>query len=202
MTDDEFIASVIKAREESVVYFSSAMKPERERWVVHEFLDNLGLLHGETEIASCRDEPPDVTYADARFEVKEILDQGRRRHEEYKESLRQAKQAKTPADLLEGYTPKEINYTEVCGLISKSIVELKPYAPSTQKTLDLLFYVNLEHVHGYVQSELPSPAEFKRYGWRSVSFVAGPMSVVLCAAVSAPSFLRACEGQVRRQKPA
>lgn len=132
--------------------------------------------------------------------MKEILDEGRRRHEEYKESLRQAKQAKAPADLLGGYTPKDINYAEVCGLISKNIVELRPYAPSTQKILDLLFYVNLEHVHGYVQSELPSPAEFKQYGWRSVSFVAGPMSVILYADVSAPSFLRACGGKVARRE--
>ena len=197
--DEEFIASVIKAREESVAYFSSASKPERERWFVHEFLNNLGLPHSEAEIVSCPDEPPDVFYANARFEVKEILDHGRRRHEEYKESLRQARQAKIPADLLEGYTPKDINYTEVCGLIGKNIVELRPYAPATQKVLDLLFYVNLEHVHGYVPGELPSPAEFKRYGWRSVSFVAGPMSVVLYAGVSAPSFLRGCEGKVARE---
>lgn len=200
MSDEEFIASVIKAREEAVEFFSSARKAERERWVVNELLDNLGVPHREGEIVSFADEPPDVLYADARFEVKEIMDPGKRRHAEYKASLEKAKRAKVAADLFDQCTPKDITYTEVCALVERHIGALRPYAPSTRITLDLLFYVNLEDVRGYVGSELAAAAEFQRYGWRSVSFVAGPMGVVLYADSSAPSFLRAVAGKVVRQQ--
>lgn len=199
MKDEEFIASVIKAREESVSFFSNAGKQERERWVVNEFLTNLGLRCSESDVVSSIEEPPDVMYGDARFEVKEIMDVGKRRHAEYKESLRRAKEAKVLGDLLEEYTPRDITYTEVFDLVGTHLATIRPYAPATKINLDLLFYVNLEDVHGYVSSEVPDAADFHRHGWRSVSFVAGPMGVVLCAAASAPSFLRTHEGKVMRQ---
>lgn len=50
MDDEQFIASVIRAREESVSFFSNAGKRERERWVVNEFLTNLGLRTPRTSI--------------------------------------------------------------------------------------------------------------------------------------------------------
>ena len=200
MSDEEdYIASVIKAREESVSFFSSKRKPERERWVVTEFLANLGIEPSEGEVVSAADEPPDVEYRDARFEVKEIMDEGKRRHAEYKDSLRRAKEAHKASDLLEGYTPRDITYTEICHRVEKEISNLPLYAPATKRQLDLLFYVNLEDVHGYVASELPSAAEFAKRGWRSISFLAGPMSVVLYAAADAPSLLKGLDGKVTRK---
>lgn len=199
MKDEEFIASVIKAREESVSFFSNAGKQERERWVVNEFLTNLGLRCSESDVVSSIDEPPDVTYRDGRFEVKEVMDVGKRRHAEYKESLRRAKEAKVVDDLLEEYPPRNITYTEVFDLVGKHLATIRPYAPATKGNLDLLFYINLEDVHGYISSEIPSTADCQRQGWRSISFVAGPMGVVLCATASAPSFLRAHVGKVMRQ---
>lgn len=200
MTDEEFIASVIKAREESVSYFSSARKQERERWVVHEFLINLGLLPSESDVVSSIDEPPDVLYADARFEVKEILDPGKLRHAKYKVALGRAKEARVAADLLEEYTPRDITYAEVCEVVGTRLMSMRPYAPVPKSNLDLLFYVNLEDVVGYVSTELPAAAAYQRHGWRSVSFVAGPMGVVLYAAAAAPSFLRSREGTVTRRR--
>lgn len=199
MNDDEFIASVIKNREESVSFFSSARKQERERWVVNKFLNTLGLQPSEAEVSSSVDEPPDMLYQDAKFEVKEIMDPGKRRHAEYKESLRKAREAKAAADLLESYAPRDITYTELCQRVEKHISTLKQYAPATKSSLDLLFYVNLEDVHGYVSSELAAAADFEKYGWRSVSFLAGPLAVVLYSSSSAPSFLRQNEGSVVRQ---
>lgn len=200
MTDEKaYIASVIRAREESVSFFSSQRKPERERWVVSEFLSNLGIQASEAEVISPKEEPPDVQYGDARFEIKEIMDEGKRRHAEYKESLRLAKEAKTASELLELYAPRDIAYTELSRKVQREILLLRPYAPATKRKLDLLFYVNLEDVLGYVASDLPEVAQFGQFGWRSISFLAGPISAVLYAAPDAPSLLKSLEGKATRK---
>ena len=81
MTDDEYLEAQRKARAESVEYFSAAKKPEREQWVVRTFLTNLGITYTTTEVIEGED-PPDVQFRSANFEVKEVLDSGRRRHRE------------------------------------------------------------------------------------------------------------------------
>ncbi len=84
MTDNEFIQAAIEAREEAVRFFSSASKSERELWVAKEFLENLGAEFSDDELIVPENDPPDVVFRDVLFEVKEILDQGRRRHAEFK----------------------------------------------------------------------------------------------------------------------
>ena len=43
MTDEEYLIAVRKAREESVHFFASDKRAERELWVANEFLSNLGI---------------------------------------------------------------------------------------------------------------------------------------------------------------
>lgn len=150
MNDEEFIAATIEAREESVSFFSAARKPERERWVVEEFLGNLGVEAPAGSIASPSDEPPDVVF----FEIKEIMAAGKRRHAEYKESLRRAKEAKCIDELFETYTPKDITHIELCELVKETLPKTRQYAPAAQRELDLLFYINPDEVHGYVSAEI------------------------------------------------
>lgn len=80
MSDEDFIDDRRRALKESIAYFSTKNKAERERWVCLELVQNLGIAYDETEIVSPENDPPDVIFRDARFEVKEILDQGRKRH--------------------------------------------------------------------------------------------------------------------------
>lgn len=190
MSDEEYLASVRKAREESVRFFNSANKPERERWVVNEFLGNLGVTFVESEILPVADEPPDICFRSAAFEVKEILDKGRR-HADYKAALEKAKAATMPQDLLEPATPRDITYADVCDLVEEEVARFSDkYAPATRKNLDLLFYVNLEDVYGYVATPLPPPSRWEAYGFRSVSVVMGRSAGVLMATDSAPDFLK------------
>jgi hypothetical protein len=191
MSDEEYLASVRKAREESVRFFSSANKLERERWVANEFLGNLGVTFVESEILPVSNEPPDICFRSAAFEVKEILDKGRRRHADYKAALEKANAATTPQDLLEPATPRDLTYAEVCDLVEEEVARFsEKYAPATRKNLDLLFYVNLEDVYGYVATPLPPPSRWEVYGFRSVSLVMGRLAGVLMAADSAPDFLK------------
>ena len=67
--------------------------------------------HLATELRAS--DPPDVRFRDAAFEIKEILDEGRRRHADLKEGLEKAKAARVPSDLLEPLTPRDITYNEV-----------------------------------------------------------------------------------------
>lgn len=199
MNDEEFIAATIAAREESVSFFSAARKPERERWVVEEFLRNLGIEPPVGSIASPSDEPPDVVFREARFEIKEIMDAGRRRHSEYKESLRRAKEAKCVDELFEMYTPKDITYIELCELVKDTLPKIRQYAPATQRELDLLFYINLDEVHGYASAGITASPLLQECGWRSISFVSGPLAVVLFAGEHAPSFILENQGKFVRK---
>ena len=67
---------------ESVRFFGAQRKPEREVWVADHFLENLNIAYSTEEVVSSDDDPPDVIFRDARFEIKEIMDPGRRRHAE------------------------------------------------------------------------------------------------------------------------
>lgn len=189
MTDEEFLEDRRRALRESVDYFSAENKPARERWVCQEFILNLGLAFDETEVITPDDEPPDVVFRDSRFEIKELLDPGRRRHAEYKESLQKALEATDPKDLLEQYTPQGITPEQIGGRILKELESLQNrYAPAVRRNLDLLFYVNLQE-HSLKVGPMPSAIEFASYGWRSVSAVMGLGTLVMFAAPNAPTFL-------------
>lgn len=201
MTDNDYLETVRKAREESVRFFSSANRAERELWVANEFLTNLGIPFAQSDLVHVADDPPDVRFGGAEFEVKEILDSGRRRHAEFKASLEKAKAAKSPSELLEHYTPRDITYAEIYELVEEKVLELSTkYSEKFRKELDLLFYVNLEDVHGYIENPLPPSEKLKALGFRSVSLVMGLLSGVLMVNECAPKFLSEKGPRVVRRK--
>src|SRR5689334_22603145 len=95
----------------SVDYFAVSNKEERERQTVRELLLNLGTRFRLREIVSVprAEEPPDVRFRTASFEVKEILDEERERHREYKELLATAERATTIEEVfaLSRFTPRD-----------------------------------------------------------------------------------------------
>jgi len=202
MTDEEYLEAQRKARAESVEFFRAPNKPERERWVVREFLTNLGLVFSDTEVRSPDQDPPDVTFHDANFEIKEILSKGRRRHQEYKEGLQKALEATSPSDLVEMYTPRDFAVFDVCAGVyveAKELAELK-YAADTRKALDLLFYVNITDVSGLQETPFPDLTPIDKLGFRSVSFLMGYRSCTLSAAADAPSFLHGALKRIVHRK--
>lgn len=64
------------------------------------------------------------------------------------------------------------------------------------ENLDALVYINLENEHLNAKSSIPEMARLKSQGWRSVSVIFTPYSVILFANSSAPAFLRNHSGQV------
>jgi hypothetical protein len=202
MTDEEYLEAQRKARAESVEFFRASNKPERERWVVREFLTNLGLGFADTEVGSPGQDPPDVKFREANFEIKEILSKGRRRHQEYKEGLQKALDAESPSDLVEMYTPRDVAVFDVCSGVYtevKKLAEMK-YAADTPKALDLLFYVNITDVSGLRETPFPDLAPIDRLGFRSVSFLMGFRSCTLSAAADAPPFLHSALKRIVHRK--
>lgn len=201
MTDEEFLEDRRRALQKSVEYFSAKNKPERERWVCHEFIQNLGLSYEQVEVVTPNDDPPDVVFRDCRFEIKEVLDPGRRRHAEYKASLQQALEATDSKNQVELFTPQEITPQQIGSRILNKLEALQDhYAPAVRRHLDILFYVNIED-HFLKVGPMPPALEFARYGWRSVSAIMGGGALVLFAAPDASTFLGSTVGTLVERNP-
>lgn len=195
--EQRLLEDIREGLELSVAYYKQGMKPERERWVCEEFLVNLNIPFHDGEVVSSADQPPDIIFREARFEIKEILDHNRRRDDEYKAALEEARAATNPGKLLKQFTPLEITPIEINDRILPELARLgKWYAPAVRKELDALLYVNLlEHilVNGLMP---PQNQQLASFGWRSVSVLFGWASIVYFADSSAPEFLRSRVGSL------
>ena len=202
MDDQEFLAQRIKDLEDSVAYFSPSNKREGERWVAAAFVENLRVEHTESEIVSPDNDPPDVVFRDARFEIKEILDPGRRRHYEYKAELKRARTLTDPKDLLHIFTPKDETLSEIYRRCAGSTLALNnKYPLAVRAGMDLLFYVNLMHVFKVIEIPYPDTSGLESSGWRSVSFVMGQRSCCFFARSDAPDFIRQALGHISHLHP-
>lgn len=202
MSSSEYLDDVRKGLQESVDFFSSRDSFLREKYVATEFLLNLAIKHEEHELQRGED-PPDVKFRDACFEVKEITDENCRRLSAYKEALARALSATDPAELLEEFRPKSMTIKEVFDIVLARSSELanRKYPASVRSSMDLLFYVNLKEVMGLVENPYPTVDPLATLGFRSVSFLDGRRSCIFCADSEAPSFLRAHLGITHRAAP-
>jgi hypothetical protein len=71
--------------------FSNTMKPERERMVCRAFLRCLGIKFCDEEIIASDTEPIDVLFRSAKFQIRVLMESGRKRGDEVKE-LQEPKQ--------------------------------------------------------------------------------------------------------------
>lgn len=202
MNDEMYLNDIRKGLKDSVDFFSDQDKFIRERWVVANFLINMSMPFAETDLVRGSD-PPDVVFRDAHFEIKEILDKGRKRHAEYKHALARASAAIDPTGLLEEYLPIDISIQDVYEMVHSVAADfsIRKYSPEVRRQIDLLCYVNLKNVMGLVESPFPDITPLALLGYRSVSFLEGHRSCILCAAPSAPSFLHVPLGIIHRAVP-
>jgi hypothetical protein len=99
-------------------------------------------------------------------------------------------EAETPQDLIEHYSLRDIEYTEIYKLVVKDVIKYSSkYSADVKKSMDILFYVNLWDTRAYLARPLPLGSEFEKHGFRSISFVSGPLSGVLMANDDAPEFI-------------
>ncbi len=184
---------------DSIDFFSSSRKSEREKWVVATFLHYAGVAFSTHEIQSCDADPPDVLVKTARFEVMEILAPGRRRHAEYKELLRRCERARTIEDIAEPYTsPAGVTPDKLLQTVEEGARRKAAKYGDKAGDLDLLVYVN----NGtFLVPSFPIPAGngLRSQKWRSVSILIMPLAWVVFASQGAPRWLRQLAGTVKQQ---
>ncbi len=190
--------------QESIEFFSNKGREERELCNVTEFLKILGIDFTKSELSQPPDDPPDVIFRDAEFEVTELIDVNRRRHKELKERLKRLEAAKSYSDILEsGLKQTKLTSEELLRKLENRLIAEKIYSNDVKAKTDALVYVNL--VENYFDKEdistLATPDKSPLKQWRSISLLFnGEIACVLFASASAPSFIRSVAGKVIRLK--
>jgi hypothetical protein len=99
--EQEHLKHIAERRADTVSFLSGDRKPEQERSACAAFLRGLGVPFLVAEVRSTirGQDPPDVIFRDGCFEVCEVLNQDRKRHDEARALARQAQQAQTIEDI-------------------------------------------------------------------------------------------------------
>ncbi|MBI4680198.1 MAG: DUF1780 domain-containing protein [Nitrospirae bacterium] len=199
MDDRKMIQEMIYDTEESIKFFSSAKKPDRERSACAAFLRSLNIKFNANDLQSIEDDPPDVIFDKAKFEVKEYLDDDRRRHAEFKQRLDKLRQAQKLSDLLQPYRPFNITMRDVSGRLSPFLEDYaKSYGRTLCSSLDVLVYFNLTDCHVEGDNVDPDNSRLLKQGWRSVSMITNSFAYIFFAQDSAPEFLIANSGIIKK----
>lgn len=179
--------------------FARSFKAWREWHTAVNFLTNLHIGVDDPQVFCSPQDPPDVLYLDAAFEVKEIMDEGRRRHDEVKQARHNQKN-KLSRQAVELRHVINLLPMDAAALVVMQLDELAGrYQPDVKARTDVLFYIN-KRDHWFDDGPMPSPEHFAGYGWRSVSAVVQTdVSLVFFAAQSAPHFLQVNMGMVRER---
>jgi len=197
-TEREFLQNIQADAADTFYYFSDKCKPERERAVVRAFLRCSGVTFVESEIVSPSSEPADVSFREGRFQVREILQQGRRRGDEWKLKAR----AQSMDDVMVTWKPPApMSAEELTETITQALDEkAQKYGRRQCSRLDALVYMNLTLSRVLRLDTAPgSTAGLAAQAWRSVCLVFPPYGIVLSATSDAPGFLQQLLGRVRME---
>jgi len=177
--------------------FSNKMKPERERMVCRAFLRCLGIAFDDEEITTSGTEPIDVIFRSAKFQIRELMEPNRKRGDELRELQQKVENATSIEDLTTPYSPpRPLSFQALVPELTNALGEKAMKYGTGCRDLDALLYVNLEGRHLDANSAIPDLSKLKSQGWRSVSVLFPPYSVVLCAESAGPAFIQMASGQV------
>ncbi|MCY1510220.1 hypothetical protein D9M68_445910 [compost metagenome] len=194
MDDSDYLRLLTHQAEQANAFLSNARKWERERWVCQRLLQALNIAHRLEEFSAAGQEPPDVLFREASFEVFFVLDEGRRLNDEWRAELERRRTAFSLSQLVRREAkPRRIPVAELQARLAPT---LRKKAHNYRERgldlgeLDLLAYVNLKRAVPDFNSHFPPPTEYLRQGWRSLSLVGPTFARVLFAHPDAPDFLR------------
>jgi hypothetical protein len=194
MDDSDYLRLLTSQAEQANAFLSNARKWERERWVCERLLQGLNIAYREDEFTPAGQEPPDVLFREASFEVFFVLDEGRRLNDEWREELQRRRSAFSLSQLVRREArPKRIRAPE---LLQRLAPTLRKKAHNYRERgmdlgeLDIIAFASLKRETLDLNSHFPPPTEFLRQGWRSLSLVGPTFARVLFAHPDAPDFLR------------
>jgi putative endonuclease (uncharacterized protein DUF1780) len=181
-------------------FLSNAQKQERERAVCRAFLRSIGLRFANREIVASCDEPADVCFRDARFQIRDHL-AGRRRGEEWKQRQTRWTKARWIRDTRERVTwPTPMRRVELVDAVTDALKsKSEKYGMGGCSKTDALVYADITGSRFLIPRSIARDvSRLEQQGWRSVSVLFPPYGVVLLARDSAPAFLRHLVGTTRR----
>ncbi|AIS19528.1 hypothetical protein LT40_19890 [Pseudomonas rhizosphaerae] len=194
MDDSDYLRLLTSQAEQANAFLSNARKWERERWVCERLLQGLNITYRDDEFTPAGQEPPDVLFREASFEVFFVLDEGRRLNDEWREELQRRRSAFSLSQLVRREArPKRIRAPE---LLQRLAPTLRKKAHNYRERgldlgeLDIIAFASLKRETLDLNSHFPPPTEFLRQGWRSLSLVGPTFARVLFAHPDAPDFLR------------
>ena len=194
MDDSDYLRLLTHQAEQANAFLSNARKWERERWVCQRLLQALNVRHHLEEFGASEQEPPDVVFREANFEVFFVLDEGRRLNDEWRAELDRRRSAFSLSQLVRREArPKRIGATELQARLAPTLrKKAHNYLERGLDVgeLDLLAFVSLKRAVPDFNSHFPPPTEYLRQGWRSLSLVGPTFARVLFAHPDAPAFLR------------
>jgi len=177
------------------ILLGNKMKPEREKSVCRAFLRTLGVTFNDNELIAPTQEPADVAFRDARFQVRDLL-RGRQRGDLWKEKEKKFSEAQSLKDIVQPYTPPSpISLASLVPEVLEALSKKAEKYGAGCKDIDALVYVDLDNVFLEPNSPVPDTVELQRQGWRSVSLLFSPYCVVLFTSSKAPLFLRVASGK-------
>ena len=194
MDDSDYLRLLTSQSEQANAFLSNARKWERERWVCQRLLQGLNIAYHTEDFTQASQEPPDVLFGEARFEVFFVLDEGRRLNDEWREELQRRRSAYSLSQLVRREArPKRIPASK---LLQRLGPTLHKKAKNYQERdidlgqLDIVAFSSLKREVLDLNSHFPPPTEYLRQGWRSLSLVGPTFARVLFAQPDAPDFLR------------
>ena len=194
MDDSDYLRLLTIQAEQANAFLSNARKWERERWVCQRLLQGLNIPYHNEDFIQASQEPPDVLFGDARFEVFFVLDEGRRLNDEWREELQRRRSAYSLSQLVRREArPKRIPASK---LLQRLGPTLHKKANNYKERdidlgqLDIIAFSSLKREVLDLNSHFPPPTEYLRQGWRSLSLVGPTFARVLFAQPDAPDFLR------------
>lgn len=190
-TENDILNELKKHATDTRTFLSNKMKPERERSVCRAFLRAIGVSFEESEIIAPTEEPADVAFRDARFQIRDLLEPDRRRGSDWKEMEKKYENAESLNKLLEPYSsPTNIELDTLAHQITVALsVKAHKYGRGCSK-IDALVYVDLKNRYLPTGCRFPNLDTLISQGWRSASFLFPPYGVVLFANSSAPELLK------------
>lgn len=198
MHESDYLRLLTRQAEQANEFLSNARKWERERWVCQRLLQAFNIPHRLEDFGGGQ-EPPDVQFREANFEVFFVLDEGRRMNDEWRDEVERRRSAFSLSQLVRRERrPRRIGATELQARLAPT---LRKKAHNYQERglllgeLDPIAFCAFKHSALDFNSAFPPPSEYLRQGWRSLSLVGPNFARVLFAHEHAPEFLRQNRGR-------
>ena len=194
MDDSDYLRLLTIQAEQANAFLSNARKWERERWVCQRLLQGLNIPYHSEDFLQAGQEPPDVLFGDARFEVFFVLDEGRRLNDEWRAELQRRRSAYSLSQLVRREArPKRIPASKLLQRLGPTLHKKATNYKERDidlSQLDIIAFSSLKREVLDLNSHFPPPTEYLRQGWRSLSLVGPTFARVLIAHPDAPDFLR------------